>query len=45
MQLACEFENANFNLFQAIVEQAAEAIVLITERGQKSGNAANLADI
>ena len=33
MQLAHEFENANFNLFQAIVEQAADAIIFADREG------------
>ncbi len=33
MQLAREFENANFNLFQAIVEQAADAIIFADRDG------------
>jgi PAS domain S-box-containing protein len=33
MQLAREFENANFNLFQAIVEQAPDAIIFADREG------------
>lgn len=33
MQLAHEFENANFNLFQAMVEQAPDAIIFADREG------------
>ena len=33
MQLAHEFENADFNLFQAIVEQAPDAIIFADREG------------